>query len=65
MSKYYILTLINLINCCSYPDIDSVPKYNTLNITMQESIDLCIIANNTRENKVDCYKEINEISNGL
>ena len=65
MIKYFILLIILIINSCNYPDIDTVPDFNNnLNITMQESIDLCNMKNS--ENKeIDCYKELNEIIKGL
>ena len=60
---YKIIPLIFLLFSCNYPDIDTVPDFKSLNITMQESIDLCKI--NKSDNNEDCYKEIKDISDGL
>jgi len=54
-----------LVTSCNYPDIDSVPDFESLNISMHESIDLCKISNSDKENKEDCYKDLKNIINGL
>ena len=58
------LILLFIISC-SYPDIDTVPNFGTLSISMQESIDLCKISNSDKENIEDCYKDLKNIINGL
>ena len=65
MSKKFIIIIFLFIISCNYPDIDSVPDSETLNISIQESIDLCKISNSDKENKEDCYKDLKNIINGL
>ena len=65
MSNKFIIIIFLLIISCSYPDIDSVPDFESLSISMQESIDLCKISNSGKENKEDCYKDLKNIINGL
>ena len=43
--KYIYILFFFLILSCSYPDIDSVPKFNNLEITSEEYIDLCRFLN--------------------
>ena len=64
INKFIIVIFLPIISC-SYPDIDTVPKFRTLNISMQESIDLCKISNSDKENTEDCYKDLKNIINGL
>ena len=65
MSNKFIIIIFLFIFSCSYPDIDSVPDFGSINISMQESIDLCKISNSDKENKQDCYKDLKNIINGL
>ena len=65
MSNKFIIIIFLLIISCRYPDIDSVPDFKSLNISMQESIDLCKISNSDKEIKEDCYKDLKNIINGL
>ena len=65
MSNKFIIILFLLIISCSYPDIDSVPDFGSLNISIQESIDLCKIGNSDKANKEDCYKDLKNIISGL
>ena len=65
MSNKFINIIFLLIISCSYPDIDSVPDFRSLNISMQDSIDLCKISNFDKENKEDCYEDLKNIINGL
>ena len=60
MFKILILFLFLVISC-SYPDIDSVPKFNSLNITMEEKLDICKIYNNINKTKIDCFGELIKI----
>ena len=62
--KFNIIILF-LVTSCNYPDIDSVPDFESLNISMYESIDLCKISNSDKENNEDCYKDLKNIINGL
>ena len=63
-NKFNIIILLFIISC-SYPDIDTVPNFGSLSISMQESIDLCKISNSDKANKEDCYKDLKKIINGL
>ena len=60
-----IIIILFLIISCSYPDIDSVPDFKSLDISIQESIDLCKIGNSDKANKEDCYKDLKNIISGL
>ena len=44
MKNIFSLFFFFLLSC-AYPDIDSVPVFNDLVITKEESIDLCKLAN--------------------
>ena len=65
MNNRFFLIILFFIISCSYPDIDSVPNFGSLTISMQESIDLCKISNSDKENTEDCYKDLKNIINGL
>ena len=65
MFKRFIILISIFIYSCNYPDIDSVPDFKSLNISMQESLDLCKIGNSDKENKVNCYKDLENIISGL
>jgi len=54
-SFIFILILLS----CNYPDIDSVPDFKNLNITEEESIDLCKLANTDIKDLSECLNEIN------
>ena len=43
MFKFTIILFIYLSSCV-YPDIDSVPEFNDMSISMQDSIQLCKIS---------------------
>ena len=64
MSKIFILLLLLLISC-AYPDIDTVPKFDSVNITLQESIDLCKVGSDYNSDLSKCLEEINQIVNRL
>ena len=63
MSKIFIILLLILISC-AYPDIDSVPKFDNISITLQESIELCKLNSNNDELS-KCLEEINHIASRL
>ena len=52
MKNIYIILFFFLISC-GYPDIDSVPDFKNLEITKEESIDLCELT----------YTDIKKLSN--
>tara|TARA_Y100000741_G_C18195955_1_gene535555 strand:+ start:402 stop:590 length:189 start_codon:yes stop_codon:yes gene_type:complete len=62
VSKIFILLLLILISC-AYPDIDTVPKFENINITLQESVELCKV--NSDNNLSKCLEEINKIASRL
>ena len=63
-NKFNIIILLFIISC-SYPDIDTVPSFDSLTISIEESIDLCKIGNSDKANKEDCYKDLKNIINRL
>ena len=65
MYKRIVVLFLLLIFSCNYPDIDSVPDFKSLNISLSESIDLCKISNSGEENKKNCYHDLEKIINGL
>lgn len=60
MKNLYLLFLFILLSC-AYPDIDSVPSFESLAITKEESIDLCKLANTDKKNLSKCLDKIEEI----
>ncbi len=65
MIKLIIIFLFFLISSCNYPDIDTVPKFKDMNVTLEESIELCKINKSDNSEKEKCYEEINQISKRL
>ena len=57
MKKINIILFL-LISSCAYPDIDSIPDFNNLSLTSEESIDLCNLINTDNEDGSDCLKKI-------
>ncbi len=64
MSKIFIILLLFLISC-SYPDIDTVPKFDNVKITLQESIELCKVSSDDKSDMSNCLEEINQIASRL
>ena len=56
MKFFTILIFITLISC-SYPDIDSVPDFNDLNLSKEELFDLCQLSSNDKKDIDTCIKE--------
>ena len=56
--KYIFLSFYLLILSCSYPDIDSVPDFKNLDLSKDESIELCKLTS-----KKDNGKFVNCIAN--
>ena len=65
MNNKYLFIVLFLTISCSYPDIDTVPNFGSLSISMQESIDLCKISNSDKENTEYCYTDLKNVINGL
>ena len=55
-----LLIFFILIISCGYPDIDSVPNFEDLKITEEESIDLCNLMNIDKNDIDNCVKNINK-----
>ena len=64
MFKFFIILLFFLCSC-SYPDIDTVPNFNNMNITMQDSIELCKLSNSVNGEIATCFEQLNKITNRL
>ena len=62
MKLFFTFILIFFIFSCGYPDIDTVPSFDELDLTNEESIDLCRISN---EDIVKLNKCLNEIKNKI
>mgnify|MGYP001289512749 FL=1 len=58
--KYILLFLYIFLNSCGYPDIDSVPDFNNLNLTKEEARDLCNMNNSDNEELSKCLNEIDK-----
>ncbi len=48
---------------CGYPDLDSVPKFDKLVITEDESIDLCNLGNTDKKRIEECLENIDKTEN--
>ena len=57
--KYFFYLFFLIIYSCGYPDLDSVPKFDQLVITEEESIDLCNLTNTDKKALSQCLEEIN------
>ena len=49
--------LIFSLFSCKYPDIDTVPNFDSLNISMEESLDKCKIKRHGINDEEDCINE--------
>ena len=58
MYRLFLIFLFLLVSC-SYPDIDSVPDFEDINITDEEAIELCKINNSDNEKITQCLEKIN------
>ena len=54
--KILFLIIFLLLFSCGYPDIDSVPDFEDINITDEEAIELCKINNSDNEKIANCLK---------
>ena len=64
MFKFFIILLF-FLSSCSYPDIDSVPHFNNMNMTLQDAIELCKISNSDNGQIAKCFEQLNKITNRL
>ena len=57
--KYFFLIIFFSILSCGYPDIDSVPKFESKILTEEELEDLCYLSNADIKVIEECIKNIN------
>ena len=62
MKNLYLFFFFILISC-AYPDIDSVPDFEDLVITKEESIDLCKLTNTVNKSLSTCLDKIENNQN--
>ena len=62
MKNLYFLFYLVLLSC-AYTDIDSVPAFEDLVITKEESIDLCILSNTVNKGLSNCLDKIENNQN--
>ena len=55
--KSIIYLFIFFLYSCGYPDIDSVPDSNNLNLTDQELFDLCELSSADKKVIKNCIKK--------
>ena len=63
MIKY--LFILFILFSCSYPDIDTVPKFENMGVSIYDYIDLCKLTNSGNEEPIDCFKELKKVINRL
>ena len=52
-----ILLILFFLSSCGYPDIDSVPNFNDLELSEEEIIDLCQLSSTDKSEVDSCIKE--------
>ena len=57
MKKIYILIFLFTLTSCGYPDIDSVPDFQDINLTDQEINDYCSNINSDKKNIDKCIND--------
>ena len=57
--KYFFLIIFLFTISCGYPDIDTVPKFESTIITEEELEDLCYLNNTDTKEIEECIKNIN------
>ena len=55
--KIIIFFILFFLYSCGYPDIDSVPKFNDMNLTEDELFDLCQLSSTDKSEIDRCVKE--------
>ena len=56
--RYFFLIIFLFILSCGYPDIDSVPKFESTIVTEEELEDLCYLSNTDIKEIEKCIKNI-------
>ena len=54
-----LIFMLLFLSSCGYPDIDSVPTFNEMKISNEESIDLCKLSNTDINDLVKCLNKLN------
>ena len=55
--KIIIFPILLLLVSCGYPDIDSVPSFDELNLSDEELFDLCQLSSSDKSEIDNCIKE--------
>ena len=58
MRYFFLLFILSFFISCGYPDIDTVPSFEKLKLTKQESIDLCNLSSNDKKEVEKCIESI-------
>ena len=58
MRFYFFLIFLIFCISCGYPDIDTVPSFEDLKLTKEESIDLCKLSSTDKEELIKCIESI-------
>ena len=58
MKIFYLFYLFFLVSC-GYPDIDTVPNFENMNLSKEEATELCKINNSDINDINNCIKKIN------
>ena len=56
--KYFFISIFLFTLSCGYPDIDSVPEFESTIITKNELEDLCYLNNTDIKEIEECIKDI-------
>ena len=54
--KIIIFSILLLLVSCGYPDIDSVPSFDELNLSDEELFDLCQLSSSDKSEIDNCIK---------
>ena len=60
--KLFILLIFISLFSCSYPDIDSVPEFDSVKITFHDSLTICNFNNKFKESEFEINKRFFEIN---
>ena len=55
--KIIICSILLLLVSCGYPDIDSVPSFDELNLSDEELFDLCQLSSSDKSEIDNCIKK--------
>ena len=55
--RFVIYIILIFLYSCGYPDIDSVPDFNDLNLTDKELFDLCELSSADKSINNNCKKK--------